>query len=70
MLNRYAVHSWANTDSQSSTIIGTNLTPAQAQAAIDAHLNGEHDHTLALKSFEDLERAGYGRSHVLLLHPS
>jgi len=42
--------------------MGTNLTPAQAQAAIDAHLNDEHDHGMSLKSFADLERGGYGMS--------
>lgn len=43
-------------------MIGTNLTPAQAQAAIDAHLHDAHEHDMGLKSFEDLERAGYGMS--------
>jgi hypothetical protein len=43
-------------------MMGTNLTPAQAQAAIDAHLHDEHDHGMGLKSFADLERGGYGMS--------
>jgi len=43
-------------------MMGTNLTPAQAQAAIDAHLHDDHDHGMGLKSFADLERGGYGMS--------
>jgi hypothetical protein len=36
------------------------LTQAQAQAAIDAHLSEDHDNGMALKTLEDLERAGFG----------
>jgi hypothetical protein len=55
--------------------MGANLTAAQAQAAIDAHLHEDHGHGhgLELKTLEDLERAGYGMSpnYVLaLLAPS
>jgi hypothetical protein len=42
--------------------MGANLTAAQAQAAIDAHLHEDHGHGLELKTLEDLERAGYGMS--------
>jgi hypothetical protein len=43
-------------------MMGANLTAAQAQAAIDAHLQEDHGHGLELKTLEDLERSGYGLS--------
>jgi hypothetical protein len=63
------VCSWFILIIQSSSMMGTNLTPAQAQAAIDAHLSEEHDHSMALKTFEDLERAGYGMSDLVCRFP-
>ena len=45
-------------------MMGASLTPAQAQAAIDAHLHEDHEHGMGLKSFADLERGNYGKSLV------
>jgi hypothetical protein len=53
---------------KSTSMIGTDLTPAQAQAAIDAHLHDTQEHGIGLKSFEDLERAGYGVSTSPRVH--
>jgi hypothetical protein len=49
--------------------MGTSLTPAQAQAAIDAHLQEDHEN-MGLKSFADLERGGYGMSPFNYCYPA
>lgn len=59
-MSRYST--WL-TGPQSTSSLGTNLTQAQAQAAIDAHLSDDIDHGIAFKTLEDLERAGFGKHH-------